>query len=165
MPLTISDSSVLIHLSKIKRLQLLRDFYGNVAIPPAVWKEVIDEGKGRYGALELNKAYNKGWLQINYPQNNSILRLLKRELDQGEAEAITLAIENISSILLIDETDGRKIARLYNLKIAGVIGILIRAKAENKITTLRDEMDKLVKDGGFWMSKELYQKALNAVGE
>lgn len=56
MPLTISDSSVLIHLSKIERLKLLRDFYEKVAIPPAVWKEVIDDGKRRYGSLELKKA-------------------------------------------------------------------------------------------------------------
>jgi len=161
MPLTISDSSVLIHLSKIKRLEFLRDFYGNVAIPPAVWKEVIDEGKERYGALEVKKAYDEGWIQIGYPQNESILRLLKRNLDEGEAEAIALAIENISSILLIDETDGRKIAR----KITGVIGILIRAKAENKIISLHNEMDKLVKDGGFWIEKELFKKVLNVVGE
>ncbi|MCD4693009.1 MAG: hypothetical protein K8R79_08855 [Calditrichales bacterium] len=112
MPLTISDSSVLIHLSKIGRLELVRAFYGNVAIPPAVWKEVIDDGKGRSGALEVKKAYNEGWIQINYPQNKNLLRLLKRNLDDGEAEAITLAIENISSILLIDETDARKIGRL-----------------------------------------------------
>jgi len=67
--------------------------------------------------------------------------------------------------LLIDETDGRKIARLYELKIIGVIGILIRAKVENKIISLNDEMNKLVKDGGFWIGKELFNKALNAVGE
>jgi len=67
--------------------------------------------------------------------------------------------------LLIDETDGRKIARLYDLKIIGVIGILIRAKVENKIISLNDEMKKLVKDGGFWIEKELFKKALNVVGE
>lgn len=110
---------------KIYMVRLFLSQCGNVAIPPAVWKEVIDEGKGRSGALEVKKAYNEGWIQINYPQNKSLLRLLKRNLDDGEAEAITLAIENISSILLIDETDARKIARLYNLKITGVVGIVL----------------------------------------
>ncbi|MCD4693008.1 MAG: DUF3368 domain-containing protein [Calditrichales bacterium] len=46
-----------------------------------------------------------------------------------------------------------------------MVGILIRAKAENRIVSLREEIDKLMKDGGFWISKELYKRALNVVGE
>ena len=140
MALAISDSSTLIHLSKIGRLALLKDFYGSVRIPLAVWKEVVLEGEGRVGAEEVTKARDEGWIQIDSPKNLDFLVLLKRNLDDGEAEAIALAIENSPSILLIDETDARKIARLYNVAITGVFGILIRAKAEKKIDSLRNEL-------------------------
>ncbi len=46
MALVISDSSVLIHLARIDHLNLLKDFFSIVAIPPAVWREVVEEGKG-----------------------------------------------------------------------------------------------------------------------
>ncbi|GBE16836.1 hypothetical protein BMS3Abin15_00660 [bacterium BMS3Abin15] len=161
----ISDSSVLIHLSKIGRLELLREFFSNVIITPAVWKEVVDEGKGRHGAHEVEKAYHEGWIKIAQPENKDILRLLEKELDNGEAEAIALAIENNSAILLVDETNGRKIARSFDLKMTGVIGILIRAKTENKIDSMRNEMEKLIREGGFRISNDLYKKALKVVGE
>lgn len=165
MVLAISDSSTLIHLSKIGRLDLLKDFYGSVTIPLTVWKEVVLEGEGRDGAEEVTRARDDGWIQIDSPKNSDFLILLRRELDDGEAEAIALAVENSPSILLVDETDARKIARLYNVAITGVLGILIRAKAEKKIDSLRDVLDALLEDGGFWVSNELYSKVLKIVGE
>ena len=45
MPGAISDSSTLIHLSKIGRLHLLREFHKKILVAPAVWREVVEEGK------------------------------------------------------------------------------------------------------------------------
>ena len=56
MPGATVDSSTLIHLSCIGRLALLREFHGKVAIPPAVWREVVEEGKGRPGVCTLDMA-------------------------------------------------------------------------------------------------------------
>jgi predicted nucleic acid-binding protein len=52
MGLTVSDSSTLIHLAGIDRLDLLKVFFGSIALPPAVWREVVEQGRGRAGALE-----------------------------------------------------------------------------------------------------------------
>jgi predicted nucleic acid-binding protein len=52
MALVISDASTLIHLANIGRVGLLRDFFGRIVIPPAVWKEVVELGEGRLGAKE-----------------------------------------------------------------------------------------------------------------
>lgn len=51
MPLVISDSSTLIHLASIGQLDLLKDFYETITIPPAIWTEVVTEGKGIRSAL------------------------------------------------------------------------------------------------------------------
>jgi predicted nucleic acid-binding protein len=43
----ISDSSTLIHLAGIGRLELLKEFYERILITPVVWKEVVEERMGK----------------------------------------------------------------------------------------------------------------------
>ncbi len=165
MAWVLSDSSTLIHLSMIGRLDLLKEFFSRIVIPPAVWREVVEEGKGRPGAIEVEKARQEGWIEIAIPRNESLLRLLRRELDEGEAEVIALALEYQVALVLLDETEARDIAELYALPKTGVVGLLIRAKREGKISSLRVELDRLRHEGGFWIAEELYVRALHAVGE
>jgi predicted nucleic acid-binding protein len=165
MPLVISDTSTLIHLAAIGRLALLRDLYQKITVPSAVWKEVVEGGKGRVGTVEIEAARQTGWIVMMPPTNEPLLRLLKRDLDEGESEAIALAIERQADLILLDETDARQVAERYSLPKTGVIGVLIRAKREGKIASLQAELDKLRSQGGFWIAEKLYQQALRAVGE
>ena len=89
----VSDSSTLIHLAGIGRLKLLKEFYDKILITPAVWKEVVEEGKGRQGVKEVKEAHKSDWMEVIAPSNESVVRLLERELHKGEAEAIALGIE------------------------------------------------------------------------
>jgi predicted nucleic acid-binding protein len=56
MPDAVSDSSPLIHLAKIEALELLSRLYSRILIPPAVWREAVEESDGRPGAVEMQKA-------------------------------------------------------------------------------------------------------------
>ncbi len=161
----ISDSSTLIHLARIGRLSLLREMFGAIIIPPAVWQEVVIEGKGRTGAEEVRIGQNTGWIQVVDVANEPLMKMLKSELDNGEAEAIALAVEVEADLLLIDETDGRRIATLYDLPKTGVVGILMRARLDGRIESLRQELDALREDGGFWIAEALYRKSLEVVDE
>jgi len=165
MQKAISDSSTLIHLAGIGRLELLKEFYGKVLITPAVWKEVVEEGTGRPGAREVKEAYSSGWIEVIAIGNESAVRLLERELHKGEAEAIALAIERHPEVIFLDELEARRVANVYGLRKTGVIGILIRAKLEGKVASLREELDKLRNDAGFWIGDEIYRRALKAVSE
>ena len=165
MPGAVSNSSTLIHLSMIGCLGLLREFYGEVLVPLAVWEEVVGEGQGRAGAREVEEATRLEWLKVVAPTNEDLVRLLKRDLDAGEAEAIALAIEQNVEVLLVDESDARRVADVYKLHKAGVIGLLMRAKREGKIASFRDEMDRLRREAGFWISEDLYQRTVQAMGE
>ena len=165
MPLIISDSSTLIHLAAINRLALLFEFYTQIVIPPAVWREVVEQGGGRAGAVEVEQARQARQIAILSPVDEPLLRLLKRDLDEGEAEVIALAIEQQASLVLLDETDARETAELYGLHKTGIVGLLIRAKQEGLIRSLRVELDKLREQAGFWIEDNLYQRALVAVGE
>ena len=165
MGLVISNSSTLIHLSSIGRLELLREFFGKIVIPQAVWEEVVAEGRGRAGAEEVRRARSEGWVEVSTVSNEPLVRLLERDLDRGEAEVIALAIERKADLVLLDESDARRIAELFDLRKTGIVGLLIRAKREGRISSLREELDRLRGEGGFWIGDELYLQALKAVGE
>lgn len=165
MPLVISNASTLIHLAGIGRLALLKEFYGRITIPSAVWREVVEEGKGRAGAIEVEKALQVGWLEVVSPGDEPLLRLLRRDLDEGEAEVIALAVNRQADLVLLDESEARRIAELYGLVKTGVIGVLMRAKYEGKVQSLQAELDKLRHQAGFWIDDGLYHQALRTAGE
>jgi uncharacterized protein len=132
---------------------------------PVVWKEVVEEGRGRGGSHEVEEAARLGWLNILEPTNQELVQLLKRSLDNGEAEAIALALEHQTEVLLLDESDARKAADIYQLRKTGIIGLLMRAKREGKLASLREELDSLRKEAGFWISNDLYREAIRVMGE
>jgi len=104
-----------------------------------------------------------GWIEILTPADATLLRLLRRDLDDGEL--IALAVERRAELVLLDESEARGTADLYGLRKTGVIGILIRAKQKGYIDSLKAELDRLLHQGCFWIERRLYERALKAVGE
>lgn len=83
-------------------------------------------------------------------------------MHDGESETIALAIELNPDVVFLDESEARRTARVYGLNITGVIGILIRAKREGRITSLREELNRLRNEAGFWIGNDVYKKAFQA---
>ncbi len=77
-------------------------------IPPAVWKEVVEQGGDRPGSHQVSKA---DWINVHDLKNQDISTILKMELDEGESEAIALADELKADVVLLDEKDARRIAK------------------------------------------------------
>jgi len=89
---------------------------------------------------------------------------LSNSLDKGEAAVIQLAIDNNINTVCIDETAGRRIARLNNLKVTGSLGIIISAiKSGEEIDIVR-VIDNM-KNNGVWIGKELASKAIRLIDE
>jgi len=59
-----------------------------------------------------------------------------------KATSIVLALETKPDILLLDETEARRIAVLYNLFVIGIIGLLMQAKNVGQVSSLREEMNR-----------------------
>ena len=165
MPGAICDSSTLIHLAKIGRLHLLREFHKKIFIAPAVWKEVVQEGRDWPGSSEVEQGRQVGWIEVIDPTNQTLVHFLRKDLHEGESETIALAVEEKPEIVFLDESEARRIAKVYGFSITGVIGILIRAKREGQILSLREELDKLRNEAGFWIGDDIYRKALCASEE
>ena len=98
-------------------------------------------------------------------QNKNLVEALKIELDDGEAEAISLAIEQNADLLLIDERLGRNVASRFDTKCIGVLGIIVEAKSKGLIERVKPLLDDLRAKAGFWMSDSLYSKILEFAKE
>ena len=164
MPGAISDSSTLIHLAKIGRLNFLRKFHKKILVAPAVWKKIVEEGKDWPGSNELKEAKQAGWLEVVEPTNRTLIHFLRKDLHEGESETIALAVENDSEIVFLDESEARRIARVYGLNITGVVGILIRAKREDMIPSLQEDLDRLRDEAGLCIGEDV-TKALRSSKE
>lgn len=161
----VSDSSPLIHLAAIGRLLLLKDYYNSIIIPTAVWREVVEQGGDRKGAMEIKNARDEGWITVASPKNAPLIKALLQDLHEGEAESIALAIELQAGIIILDESEARHCAEQHGLPVIGIIGILMQAKADGKIKSMRAELERLHKTGNFWISKSLHQVILTTAGE
>lgn len=105
MQKVVSDSSPIIHLAKIGKLGLLKDFFETVVVPEAVYRECDVEGKER---KEVALIRNADWLNIVQVNDKKIVRLLQSSIDDGEAEAIALALEVGADLILLDDSDARE---------------------------------------------------------
>jgi predicted nucleic acid-binding protein len=159
----VCNSSVLIGLSSIQRLELLsRRFDEGIWIPEAVWREVVVAGKDRPGADAVSAAR---WIHRATAPTGALLNLLQAELDTGEAEAIALALSENIGVVLLDEQEARAVARRMNLTVVGTIGLLIWARKRGILPSLRAELDALRQRGGFHLGDQVCQEALKAIGE
>jgi predicted nucleic acid-binding protein len=86
-------------------------------------------------------------------------------LDPGEAAAIALACQIKADVLLMDEKRGREAARQSGLVVAGVLGELIHAKLAGWIPNVRNEIQKLRLDAGFFMDATVEKFILSQVAE
>ncbi|MGB3300055.1 MAG: DUF3368 domain-containing protein [Phormidesmis sp.] len=86
----VSDTSPINNLAAINQLHLLRQLYGTVLIPEAVFRELTDPSFSVAGAAE---AQTFDWIWAHAVSDRTLVEALCNELDIGEAEAIALAVE------------------------------------------------------------------------
>ena len=162
--IVISDTSVITNLAAIQQLQLLMQLYNQVIIPEAVYRELTDIDPPVPGTLEVQSV---SWLEVRQVNDFSIVEQLQNNarLDSGEAEAIALALELGAVLLLIDERRGRAEANRLGLRITGLLGILVEAKHQNLIVSVKPFLDALIETSEFRVSTALYNRILEIVKE
>jgi predicted nucleic acid-binding protein len=139
MPPTVSNTSPLIWLAKIGKLNLLKDLFDAVLISEETYREAVEVGlkEGYSDALVIKDACDQGWItveQLDEKQSAICQKIMQHsfELHEGEAKAIVLAREiGKDTLLLMDDSSGRAFAETWGLKVKGIIYVIITALRNN----------------------------------
>jgi len=113
----VSNTTPLISLLKLSRLDILRELYGDVFLPTSVYNE-IEAGKHKSYYQDLLKL---DWIKITPVKDKQAVKYFL-DLDAGEAEAIVLATELNADLIILDEKLGRFYAKHADLNVTGTIG-------------------------------------------
>jgi predicted nucleic acid-binding protein len=146
----ISDTSCLIALDRIGRIDILQKIFTTVYITQIV-------------ADEFEKSLPE-WILVKDVFDLNLVEQLKLILDAGEASAISLALETDNSILIIDEKKGRRIAQDLNVTIIGTLKVLIIAKNKGAIVSVKQVIREL-QEQSFRFDKKLVNEVLRLSGE
>jgi len=109
----VSDSTALIILFDLKRIELLENLFDEVYITPIVLEEI----SVKYPLILPS------FMKVEKLKDTELFNSLNMLLDLGESEAIALAKEKNMAII-IDEKKGRKIAKGMGLKVIGLLGVI-----------------------------------------
>lgn len=113
------------------------------------------------GAAEIK---THEWIRTRTCLRSDVALALQGELDAGEAEAIALALE-MDTLLLIDEKAGRRAASRPGIHKLGLLGVLVECKRKGHVHRVRPLLRKLRRDAGFWISDTLYARIVKHVDE
>lgn len=160
--IVVSDTSPITSLAAVGQLHLLQQLYGRVIIPQAVYEEMTSLDYPVPGCTEVQSL---SWIQNQNVTDRIFVRHLQAELDEGESEAIALAVELKANLLVIDESPGRAIAAQLGIKITGVLGILLSAKSKGLIPKVKPVMKALRTEAGFRIGERIYAEILQLAGE
>ena len=160
--IVVSNTSPLTSLAAIGQFALLHQLYRRLHIARAVWEELNAGGQHWPGRDEVAAA---DWVERHSVQNQALVTALRRDLDRGEAETIALALELGAGLVLLDEREGRHAAQRLELRVSGVVGILLEAKSRSAVNVIRPHLDALRHKAGFYLSDPVCYAALSLAGE
>ena len=149
MKLIVSDSTTIIILLNIERIDILENLFDEVCIPAKVYDEVV---------IEEDIILESSFFIKKEIKDKALYKLLSRSLDAGECEAIVLAKEMKLS-LIIDEKKGRKIASNLGINIMGFLGLLLLNHKKKYLS--EDEIIEVyysAKKASFRVSQRLEEK-------
>ena len=151
MPKTIiSDTSCFIVLQNIGELDLLRRVYGEVLTTDIVAEEFGED--------------LPEWVKLESPKDKIKQTLLELQVDKGEASAIALALETQNATVILDDRKARKVAERLALEVTGTLGVIIKAKNKNIISSIKPLLEKL-SETNFRLSKAIEEEALRQANE
>ena len=146
----VSDSTALIVLFDLDRVELLENLFEVVYITPIVLEEI----SVKYPLVLPS------FIKVEKLKDNELFNSLKMLLDLGESESIALAKEKNLSII-IDEKKGRKIAKEMGLKVIGLLGIVyLNAKKGFLTKSEASEFIKSAIEHGYRISKKMVNDVL-----
>ena len=148
--IVVPDTSCLIALECARLSVLLGNLYGRVIVPLGVRDEFAD-------VLPEHA-------EVVAAQNELLVRSLRSSLGKGESEVIALALENEDAVAVLDDLRARRVARDLGVRFTGTAGILLKAKATGRLSSVALALDAMA-PSGFRLSDDVRREVLRLAGE
>jgi predicted nucleic acid-binding protein len=142
----VADTGALISLAVIDKLELLQSLYGEVYIPPEVWREIDD-------VIEVFNIPTIRSLK-DHVRSLSGMNIFADSMDSGEAEAAALYQELNADYLVIDDQNARSKAEKHGIRCIGAIAVLVEGRNKNLTGPLHPLFATLI------ARKRYYKKSL-----
>lgn len=156
------DASPLINLTHLNLAGELALFFDRVYVPRAVQEELNRKGRFRY---RLNKLYRTGFFTRCTAADVFNVRLLRDELDKGEASALIQAQEIQAPFFIGDERRASAIATHMGRTAVGTLRLLARLNLEGRAPDLPGLVQILRRDLDFRSSDEIVRQAIDLAAE
>ena len=154
----VANTTPIIALSGIGKLDLLKKLYGEIYIPRAVFEEV----KGEPECSMLRE--NLEWIHVSDIRDDSQKIMYRAKLHAGEVEVMIMAQEEDADLVIMDDHAARKTAKYLGLTVTGTVGIIVRAKKNHLVASASEIITELI-DNGLYVSEEVKKIALREAGE
>lgn len=148
--IVIADTTCFIILDKIGKLDLLQKLFQQITTTTTI-------------AQELGKPL-PDWVNVMSVTDVTAQSVLELEVDAGEASAIALALETDNALLVLDDLKGRKLADKLNLTYTGTFGLILKAKEEGIIPSVKPIL-QLIQATNFRFSPAVIQGILKQANE
>ena len=158
MDKVIVNSTPVIGLANIGKLDVLRQMYGTITIPQAVFDEIKSPSVQR----QVNA--NRDWIRVEQINDASQKQMYRAKLHAGEVEVMILAQEKKADLVILDDNAAKKTAKFLGLRVIGTLGILVLAKKRGFIKEVSPVLDALKRDG-FFVSDDLCDLVLRQADE
>ena len=158
MDKVIVNSTPVIGLANIGKLDVLRQMYGAITIPQAVFDEIKSPSVQR----QVNA--NRDWIRVEQINDASQKQMYRAKLHAGEVEVMILAQEKKADLVILDDNAAKKTAKFLGLRVIGTLGILVLAKKRGYIKEVSPVLDALKRDG-FFVSDDLCDLVLKQADE
>jgi len=160
-PIVVADAGPLIALAGCGQLDLLVAVFDALHVPQAVLDETSAD-RSRPGAGSI-AAFAQAHAQVHPRRDDAIYAAAVAHLDEGEAQALSLA-HALGCGVLMDERRGRQTALRQGLPLFGVLGVLLQAKRIRQIDRIAPAL-QLMQTNGYRISQALVDEALKLAGE
>ncbi len=156
----IVNSTPLIVLCGIGKLNILKEMYEEIIIPSAVFREVT--AKDDSACIQIRSA--GGWIRVEQIRDHSEKKMYKAKLHAGEVEVMILAQEKRADLVILDDSAAKKTASYLGLAVTGTLGVLVKAKRRGIIDEVRPLLAEM-RQNGFYVSNEVERMVLEQAGE
>ena len=151
------NTTPFIALCHVNRLEILKELYGQVIIPDAVYREISVKSDSVCKKM-VDEALD--WIHIESIRDQLAKAMYKTQLHDGEVEVMILSKELAADV----DANAKKHAKYLGLPVTGTLGVLIKAKQNGFIKELKPILLQL-KEKGIYISQNLVELCLKQAGE